>query len=100
MRAAIVIALSAFAILGGCATAPPPAAAAPPTIEEANAEDTCGMARFRHLIGAPADQIDRAALPPGTRIITPDQMVTMDYSPQRLNIMTDTQGRVSSMRCF
>lgn len=72
--------------------------AANPT-ENSN-EDTCGMARFQHLIGTPASEIDRSALPPRTRIITPDSMVTQDYSPGRLNILTGTDGRISSMRCF
>jgi hypothetical protein len=58
------------------------------------------MARFRHLIGTRADQIDRSTLPARTRIITPDMMVTMDFSAERLNIMVGTDGLVGSMRCF
>lgn len=110
MRATLV----ALAMLAACAQpetttvpdneASPPAveapAALPQTAEEATAQDTCGMARFAHLIGTPAADIDQATLPPGARIITPETMVTQDFSPQRLNIMTGTDGRVSSMRCF
>jgi hypothetical protein len=72
----------------------------PTTAEQATAQDTCGIARFRHLIGTPASAIDRSTLPPRTRIITPDSMVTQDFSASRLNIMTGTDGLVSSMRCF
>jgi hypothetical protein len=86
------------------AEAPPPPAAAPvatpQTAEEATAQDTCGMANFQHLIGVHMDQIDRATLPPRARIITPDSMVTQDFSAERLNLFTGTDGRVSSMRCF
>lgn len=93
MRAAFLgLALSALA---ACAHAP----AAEQGGEAAEA-DTCGIVRFAHLIGRPASEIDRAALPPHTRVITPDMAVTMDYSAQRLNIMVGTDGRVGSMRCF
>lgn len=109
MRAALI----ALAMLAACAQpetatmadtdAAPPAAsepALPQTADEATAQDTCGMAAFAHLIGTPAADIDQASLPAGARIITPESMVTQDFSPQRLNIMTGTDGRVSSMRCF
>jgi hypothetical protein len=51
------------------------------------------------LIGASAEQIDRAALPPRTRV-EPNTMVTMDFSAERLNIIVGADGRVGSMRCF
>jgi len=89
MRAAI----AALALLAACATAPV-------SPEGASDADTCGMAGFAHLIGAPAAAIDRATLPPRTRIITPDMAVTMDYSAERLNIIVGTDGIVGSMRCF
>lgn len=81
-------------------SAPPPAASGPQSAEEATAADTCGMARFAHLIGTEASAIDQSTLPPRTRIITPDMMVTQDFSAERLNIITGTDGKVSSMRCF
>jgi len=86
--------LLALALLAaGCVT---PAAPAP----EPPQRDTCGIAQFAHLIGTPAANIDRATLPPRTRIITPDMAVTMDYVEERLNIMVGTDGRVGSLRCF
>lgn len=90
MRAA-ALALALFA--AGCVT---PAAPAP----DAPEQDTCGVARFAHLIGAPAANIDRATLPPRARVITPDMAVTMDYSAERLNIIVGADGRVASLRCF
>lgn len=95
MRALFVAALLGLA--SACASTP---TAAPDTAEEANQADTCGMARFSHLIGTRADQIDRATLPQGTRVITPDMAVTMDFRAERLNIMVGTNGIVGSMRCF
>ena len=96
MRAA----LAALALLGACATPPSPSAGPPQTAEQARAQDSCGATRFRHLVGAVADQIDRSALPPRTRIITPGMMVTQDFSPQRLNIFVGVDGKVGSLRCF
>jgi hypothetical protein len=95
----------ALVLLSACAGQTPPAPAAPGSsiaenAEEATQADTCGMARFQHLIGTRADQIDRSTLPPRTRIITPDMAVTMDFSAERLNIMVGTDGIVGSMRCF
>ena len=96
MRAA----LSALTLLAACAAPETPPAAASQTAEEATRADACGASRYAHLIGTPADQIDRASLPPRTRVITPDMMVTMDFSAERLNIIVGTDGRVGSLRCF
>lgn len=95
------VALIALAFVAGCAAQGNPAPRpAPETAEEATQADTCGLSRFTHLIGTPAANIDRATLPPRTRIITPDMAVTMDFSAERLNIITGTDGRVGSLRCF
>lgn len=77
-----------------------PAPAAPLNAEQATAQDTCGAARFRSLIGTQADQIDRASLPARTRVIMPGQMVTMDFSPDRLNIRVAPGGVVTTLECF
>jgi hypothetical protein len=101
MRALLVAAALAVSGCAAPASDPPQSGgAAPQNAEEATAQDTCGMARFGHLIGTRADQIDRSTLPPRTRVITPDMMVTMDFSAERLNIMVGTDGIVGSMRCF
>lgn len=99
MRAA----LSALVLLAACAAheTPAPRAADPPqAAEEATEADTCGASRYTHLIGTPAEAIDRASLPPQTRVITPDMMVTMDFLAERLNVIVGTDGRVGSLRCF
>jgi len=95
MRAWLIAGLAVLA--SACATPP---ATPPDNPEDATQVDTCGIARFQHLIGTRADQIDRATLPQGTRVITPDMAVTMDFSAERLNIMVGTNGIVGSMRCF
>lgn len=104
--------LFALAVLAaGCV---PPAADTPPAAEpaateapagptnaaEATAADTCGAAAHQALIGTPASAIDLATLPPGTRIVTPETMVTQDFMPTRLNITTGTDGNVASLNCY
>ncbi len=64
------------------------------------AEDTCGRAAFQRLIGARADQIDRATLPAHARVIMPDSLVTQDFSAARLNVIVGSDGKVGSLACF
>jgi hypothetical protein len=104
--------LFAFALLAAACT--PPAAYTPSPVEpaaveapvgptnaaEATAADTCGAAAHQALIGTPASGIDLATLPPGTRIVTPETMVTQDFVPTRLNITTGTDGNVASLNCY
>lgn len=72
----------------------------PQNADEATRADTCGAARFRNLIGEEAATIDAGTLPERARVITPEMMVTQDFSPTRLNIIVGTDGRVGSLRCF
>jgi hypothetical protein len=95
--------LAGLLLLAACAAHERAQAPSPVVSEQANQAteaDTCGAVRFIHLIGTPADQIDRSTLPPRTRILTPDMMVTADFSAERLNIMIGTDGKVGSFRCF
>ncbi len=86
--------IALIVLAGACAAMPPPDA--PPAAQE----DTCGLAAYAHLIGKPASEIDPASLPPRARILTPDAIVTMDFSPDRLNVILGTDGKVGSLRCF
>lgn len=95
MRAALL----ALVLVSACAAQQPPTPT-PGTADEATAADTCGASRFRHLIGTQASAIDRSTLPPRARVIMPGQMVTMDFSAERLNIQVAPDGRVTTLRCF
>lgn len=95
--------IAALALLGvaACSTAEGGSdAAQPQNAAEATAQDTCGASRFRHLIGTPLAGIDRSTLPAGTRLLTPDMMVTQDFRPDRLNVVSGTDGNVSSLACY
>lgn len=96
-RAILSLALALCACAPGVAEAPTPISPPP---GETPAEDTCGASRFQHLIGTPATAIDRASLPPRARVIMPGQMITMDYSAQRLNLRVAPDGKVTEIACF
>lgn len=64
----------------------------------------CGADGLQHIVGAPltevllADIRARLGSKP-LRIIRPGEMVTMDFSADRLNIDVDNVGRVQRVRC-
>ncbi|KCZ56802.1 I78 family peptidase inhibitor [Hyphomonas chukchiensis] len=115
-----------FALMAGACSAPAPEtapeAAAPEAAEPAPAEtpdaatetdtavqpemnpidtmdDTCGMAALETYVGQQASAIPEAEMPENTRVVGPDDQVTMDYVPTRLNVLTDAEGVVLSLKC-
>jgi len=110
MNAKVLLATALLSLVAACGSAPQTYRdldrlgqdyqRPPQNADEATRADTCGAARFRNLIGEESATIDPASLPRQTRIITPDMMVTQDFSPTRLNIIVGTDGRVGSLRCF
>lgn len=98
----------AIAVLGACGQTTSPAETpattetaqpAPQTAAEATAQDTCGAAQYRGLIGS---NIAAVTLPAesGIRIIQPDTPVTQDFRPDRLNVITDANGVITSVECY
>jgi hypothetical protein len=61
--------------------------------------DTCQMAAHQSLVGTVGAEIDRSALPAGTRVICHNCAVTMDYRADRLNIDLGPDGKVVRVRC-
>ena len=64
----------------------------------------CNAEAIRDLIGRPAsEELGAEALRRSgsrrLRWIRPGDMVTMDYSPERLNVRLDAQNRVESFTC-
>lgn len=81
-----IIAATAL-ILAGCATtAPPPAM-------------TCGAAGLQGLIGQSALVLQTMRFGATTRILRPNDPVTKDYRPDRLNIIIDEKERISRVTC-
>jgi hypothetical protein len=69
-----------------------------PAGEPAIGGDTCGAAGYRGLVGKniAAVTLPRAA---PIRVLGPDDAATMDHVPERLNIMTNAEGRILRLRC-
>lgn len=97
----LAVGLSLVGLTSGCflvvpvplGTAVPPSATAP------SVPDSCGAAGLKDLIGQPKSALDGRDLAAATRIIHPGQPVTLDYSAERLNILIDRKGRISSLNC-
>lgn len=104
LTACAVFALAACGQTTAPATTETPAttevqAPAPLTAAEATAQDTCGASQYASLVGS---NFAAVTLPAGAniRIIQPNQPVTMDFSAERLNIVTDANGIITSLECY
>lgn len=97
--AALAPAFGLMLALAGCtaAEAPPfepPVDPVPPPMAE-----TCGAQELQHLLGQPDTVLETMRFAPVVRVIRPGMAVTMDYSPDRLNIEIDEAGRISRVSC-
>lgn len=63
------------------------------------AADPCGANRNEAFVGQPATVIPAALPGRSQRIIRPGDMVTEDYSDQRINYYLDAGDRVSRITC-
>lgn len=63
------------------------------------AADTCGAARFAHLVGQGPEAARALGLPLRARIIGHGEPVTMDYLPDRLNITLGPDGKIRQISC-
>lgn len=107
MRVSMVTAaLFALAACGQTTTVETPAEtpvaeapAAPTTAAEATAQDTCGAAQYRALVGS---QLAAVTLPTesGIRIIQPDSVVTQDFRADRLNVIVGADGVITGLECY
>ena len=66
----------------------------PPVVDE------CGAAGYQGLIGQPRTALSAMNFPLGTRVIGPEDMVTADFRPDRLNIEYGVNGRITKVSCF
>lgn len=78
---------------------PDPVAAGPQTREEATAQDTCGAAGYRAMIGTSIAAVTFPATP-NIRVIMPDSVVTEDFRPDRLNVIVDAAGNITALECY
>lgn len=89
--------LAAAACAPGQVTPPPRAGDRPGAPDPS---DTCGASRLQYLIGRPKSEIPVPTNPQMRRVTCTTCPITMDYSPQRLNILFDqATGIVREVRC-
>lgn len=69
-----------------------------PTVPPAD-QDGCNAAQHANMIGQDATALERVLLMGPVRVIRPDDAVTMDYRPDRINFMIDAENQVSSITC-
>lgn len=107
----VLMAAGCFVALAACGQTAPPATTETPVAEtpttplapinavEATAQDTCGAAQYRALVGT---NVAAASFPADAniRIIPPRTPVTQDFSAARLNVLTDATGVIASLECY
>jgi hypothetical protein len=56
---------------------------------------------FEDWVGSPVSEAEAAAKETGRpyRILTPDSMMTMDHSPDRINVVHEKDGKVTRVWC-
>ncbi len=80
--------------LTACVPVEPPAPAPQPD------PDSCHSAQFQGLVGQPRAVLDQLRLPLGTRVIGPNDPVTMDFRPDRLNFEIGANGLIAKIGCY
>ena len=60
----------------------------------------CGAAGYQGLVGQPKAALDSMKFPLGTRVIGPEDAVTADYRPDRLNIEYSRAGLIEKVSCY
>lgn len=87
-------------LLGACASTP--------TVTEGETRPTgqtrCNAAPAQFAIGRPADaalQTDARSRTGAktVRVLRPDQVVTMEFNAERLNLSVDAAGRINRVNC-
>lgn len=64
------------------------------------AGDACGASAYAHLVGELWGELHQAALPEDARVIHHDMANTLEYAPQRINVMLAADGRIGAIGCF
>jgi hypothetical protein len=84
------LAASALILLAACVEEPPIAIPG---------DDACGASALQDLVGQPARVLDGMRFADPVRVIRPGMAVTMDYSPNRLNIEIDAAEVIARVVC-
>lgn len=85
--------ICAALLLAGCGAAVTPTGNRTP----ANAPDTCNAAAHQGLVGQ--DAASSLALPEPKRLYGPNDAVTTDFNPARLNVQLDEIDNIVAITC-
>ena len=96
MRLTFPALTAAALLLAACEPIPAPA----PQPEAPGASDACGASGYQGLIGQRRTVLDGMTFPLRTRVIGPNDAITADYSPERLNIEIGLGGLIERVACF
>lgn len=89
----LLLGLSATVALAACEPVPAePQPVGPP--------DDCRASAYQGLVGQPISVLSAMTFPIGTRQIGPDDAVTSDFRPDRLNIEYGRAGRIEKVSCY
>jgi hypothetical protein len=105
-----ILAGAALALaVAACTSTPEPAAPPPATAPTAPAvvslpptpaKDQCGSAELQYLVGKPKTEIPVPVDPSRRRVACVTCPVTMEYRPDRVNILFDAQtGVIKTVKC-
>ncbi|MCJ8140707.1 I78 family peptidase inhibitor [Falsirhodobacter halotolerans] len=59
----------------------------------------CDAAPYQSLVGQKTSALNGMPMPFTSRIIRPNQPVTMDYNENRINFETDRNDTITAVRC-
>ena len=93
-KTALLTALAGAALLAACEPIPQAPAQPEPVADE------CGAAGYQGLIGQRREVLGQMTFPMNTRVIGPDDAVTADFRPERLNIEYSRNGRIEKVSCY
>lgn len=66
---------------------------------EFDGEPRCGAENYYELLGKRASVLETIDLPSTARVLRPDDVITMDFSPDRLTIDIDRSELITSVTC-
>jgi hypothetical protein len=101
MRGAVFAAL----VLTACAAqeTPAPQAGLDPFFNPDDftvAGNACGASEYAHLVGEQWGETHQAALPEDARVIRHNMANTLEYAPQRINVILAADDRIAAIGCF
>lgn len=59
----------------------------------------CGAENFQYLLGKRESALEGVELPEPFRVLHPGDVITLDFSPDRMTIDIDGLGLISSITC-